>query len=287
MHKTVRRHLGKVLAGAAIAVTGTAVMIGITLPNSAGADDAAGASGTGQAAASGSAQGGQNGKGGQSGQGGQGVAAGAPEPGIVEGAAADGEKGIGRDPLTDDELERVEKLAMTPAQFAGGQNVEGDRGPQHLATNLSEPEPSEVDAAAPPRRAEVSYYDYKTDELVTKTVNLATGKVERSSTVRGVQPSPNPREVREAAELILASPLGEGLKKDYRDATGKALTSVDQLQVNGGVYRQERESQVPAALGKCGEHRCVRITSKVKNGPWIDTQHLVVDLSARTVGRTD
>ncbi|MDJ0464174.1 Tat pathway signal sequence domain protein [Streptomyces sp. H27-C3] len=290
MHQTVRRHLGKVLAGAAIAVTGTAVMIGITLPDSAGADDAAGARGTGRAAVAGSAQGDQgdrNGQAGQDGQGGQGAAGGAPEPGIVEGAAADGEQGIGRDPLTDDELERVEKLAMTPAQFAGGQNVEGDRGPQHLATNLSEPEPSEADVAAPPRRAEVSYYDYKSDELVTKTVNLATGKVERSSTVQGVQPSPNPREVREAAELILGSPLGDGLKKDYRDATGKPLTSVDQLQVNGGVYRQEREAQVPAALGKCGEHRCVRITSKVKNGPWIDTQHLVVDLSARTVGRTD
>ncbi|HET6859148.1 MAG TPA: Tat pathway signal sequence domain protein [Streptomyces sp.] len=266
-------------------------MIGITLPNSAGADDAAGANGAKRAASSAQGeQGGQNGQDGQDGQGGengQGLAAGAPEPGIVEDVAADGERGIGRDPLTDDEMERVKKLAMTPAQFASGQNVEGDRGPQHLATNLREPEPLEVDDTAPPRRAEVSYYDYKTDELVTKTVNLATGKVERSSTVQGVQPSPNPREVREAAELILASPLGDGLEKDYRDATGKALTSVDQLQVNGGVYRQEREVRVPAALAECGEHRCVRITSKVKNGPWINTQHLVVDLSARTVGRTD
>ena len=35
----VHRHLGKVVAGAAIAVAGTAVMVGITLPGSAGADE--------------------------------------------------------------------------------------------------------------------------------------------------------------------------------------------------------------------------------------------------------
>jgi hypothetical protein len=35
----VHRHLGKVVAGTAIAVAGTAVMIGITLPGTAGADD--------------------------------------------------------------------------------------------------------------------------------------------------------------------------------------------------------------------------------------------------------
>ncbi|MBT2508735.1 Tat pathway signal sequence domain protein [Streptomyces sp. ISL-98] len=281
MHQTVRRHLGKMMAGAAIAVTATAVMIGVTLPGQAGADESTGARGAGSAAAAGTGQGGQQGAGtGQDAAGGE-----APAPGVVEGAPADGEKGIGRDPLTDDELKRVEKLAMTRAQFAGGRDVEGDRGPQHLSTNLSELEPSEVDDPTPPRRAEVSFYDYKTDELVTRTVNLDTGKVERADALKGVQPSPTPKENREATELILASPLGDGLKKDYKDAMGKPLTSADQLWVNGGIYRVDREEQVPAALSKCGVHRCVRITSKVKNGPWIDTRDLVVDLSARTVGR--
>jgi hypothetical protein len=282
VNSTVRRHLGKVLAGAAIAVTGTAVMIGVTLPDPAGADDTRGGR-SGNAAVAGSAQGEQSAQGARDGAS---TAAGqAPEPGVVEGAPAVDEQGVGRDPLTDAELERVEKLALTPSQFAGGRDVEGDRGPQHLGTNLSEMEPSEVDDAAPPRRAEVSYYDYKTDELVTKTVNLATGKVERSSAVKGVQPSPSRQESREAAELIMASPLGEGLRKDYQDAMGKPLTSVDQLRVSGGIYRVDREKTVPPALAECGVHRCVRVTPKVRNGPWIDARDLVVDLSARTVGR--
>lgn len=39
MLRSVHRHLGKLVAGAAIAVTATAAMIAITLPGSAGADD--------------------------------------------------------------------------------------------------------------------------------------------------------------------------------------------------------------------------------------------------------
>ncbi|MGW7053053.1 Tat pathway signal sequence domain protein [Streptomyces sp. NPDC054887] len=283
MHRTVRRHLGKMLAGTAIAVTGTAVMIGVTLPGAAGAADDTRGGRTGAAAVTGTAQGGPGARGER--DGGTAAAGQAPAPGVVEGAPAEGEQGIGRDPLTDAELKRVERLALTPSQFAAGRDVDGDRGPQHLATNLGETPPSEVDDAAPPRRAEVSFYDYGRDELVTKTVNLATGKVERTGVLKGVQPSPTRAENREATELILASPLGAGLKQDYQDAMGKPLTSADQLWVNGGIYRADREENVPAALAKCGAHRCVRVTSKVVNGPWIDTRDLVVDLSARTVGR--
>ncbi|MGV9574431.1 Tat pathway signal sequence domain protein, partial [Streptomyces nigra] len=42
MREIVRRHLGKVVAGTAIAVAGTAVMVGITLPGTAGAGERAG-----------------------------------------------------------------------------------------------------------------------------------------------------------------------------------------------------------------------------------------------------
>ncbi|HEY9367512.1 MAG TPA: Tat pathway signal sequence domain protein, partial [Streptomyces sp.] len=158
-------------------------------------------------------------------------------------------------------------------------------GPQHLATVLAEPPAAEADAPAPPRRAEVRYYDYARDELITRTVNLDSGKVESAQAQRGVQPSAHPAELREALELILASPLGKGVKEDYKDATGKALTSPDQLWFNGDAYRTYREANVPDALKKCGEHRCVRLVTKVRNGSWIDTRNLIVDLSARTVTR--
>ncbi|WP_435859977.1 Tat pathway signal sequence domain protein [Streptomyces narbonensis] len=296
MYEIARRHLGKVVAGAAMAVTGTAVAVAISLPGSAGANGAAGTAGTaGVAGTAGSAgSGGTSAGGGSAGATGQGQAgttadgaaeagaqaAGSPPPATVAPAAAEGDKGIGSDPLTDDELTRAEELALTPPAAAAQENVEGGRGPQHLGTVLADPQSGDDS-----RRAEVRFYDYAKDELVTRTVNLGTGKVERSAAQRGVQPSAHPEELREALELILASPLGKGVKEDYKDATGKQLTSTGQLWFNGDVYRPYREAKVPAQLKECGKHRCVRLVTKVLNGAWIDSRNLIVDLSARTVTR--
>lgn len=87
----------------------------------------------------------------------------------------------------------------------------------------------------------------------------------------------------EAARLLIADPLGAGLRADYKDATGKELTSPDQLTLNSMVYRATPGAQ-PGLLAKCGEHRCVRLFPKVRNGSWIDSRDLVIDLSARKVG---
>ncbi|MFF0561065.1 Tat pathway signal sequence domain protein [Streptomyces sp. NPDC004266] len=283
MYEIARRHLGKVVAGAAMAVTGTAVAVAIGLP---GVSVGQTAPGTVGGTAAGGATGGGGGSGeadgtgaAASGAGTQGQAA-APQPATVVPPAAEGEKGVGGDPLTDDELARAEALALAPSAATAQQDVTGGRGPQRLGTRLADPIPGDAS-----RRAEVRLYDYGRDELVTRTVNLDTGKVESSGAQRGVQPSAHPEELREALELILASPLGKGVKEDYKDATGKELTSGEQLWFNGDVYRTYRESHVPAALARCGEHRCVRLVTKVLNGAWIDTRNLIVDLSARTVTR--
>ncbi|MFJ6634885.1 Tat pathway signal sequence domain protein [Streptomyces sp. NPDC091376] len=267
MRTLMRRHLGKLVAGTAIAVTGTALAAGITLPGTAGAQDGPG----GPAAAAR-----------ERGTGDPGVSG--PEPGVMEAPPDEGGKGVGRDPLTDDERKRAEGLATAPAARSG-ENVGGGRGPQHLTTDLAEPLPSEAGLAAPPRRAVVSFYDYRTDQLVTATVEVGSGKVESREAQQGVQPSPRREELREAVELILASPLGAGLRADYQDATGRTLTSAGPLTLSGFVYRKEREARTPAELASCGVHRCVRVITKITNGPWIDTRDLAVDLSARTVVR--
>ncbi|MEU1403657.1 Tat pathway signal sequence domain protein [Streptomyces sp. NPDC005728] len=268
MREIVHRHLGKVVAGAALAVAGTAVMVGITLPGTAGADESGGQGGGTQAAQ-------------QTGQGPDAV-----RPGVVEQAPAQGKKGTGRDPLTDDEIQRVEKLALSRQMLTAGENVDGDRGPQRLSVDLADPEANELDDPNAPRRADVTFYDYKTDTLVTRTVNLQTGKVEWTGTQQGVQPPLSRAENAEAAERLIADPLGAGLKADYKDATGRELTSADQLLLNGAVYRATPGGQ-PAVLDKCGEHRCVRLFPKVKNGPWIDARWLVVDLSAGKVAKLE
>ncbi|MFH8422503.1 Tat pathway signal sequence domain protein [Streptomyces sp. NPDC018038] len=266
-----------------MAVTGTAVAVAVGLPGVSvgqGAPGPAGTTARGGAADAGGAGAGAAGGAAAAEAGAGGQARGAVPPATVAPAAAEGEKGVGSDPLTDDELARAEALALTPPGASALRDVEGGRGPQHLGTGLADPLPGDGT-----RRAEVRFYDYGRDELVTRTVNLATGTVEKSAAQRGVQPSAHPEELREALELILASPLGQGVREDYRDATGKELASTAQLWFNGDVYRPYREANVPARLSRCGEHRCVRLVTKVLNGAWIDTRDLIVDLSARTVTR--
>ncbi|MFF8726060.1 Tat pathway signal sequence domain protein [Streptomyces sp. NPDC015171] len=268
MRETVHRHLGKVLTGAALAAAGTAAMVAVTLPGTAGADESGGADGGTRAAR-------------QTGQGPDAV-----PPGVVEEAPAEGRRGTGSDPLTDDETRRVEKIAAAGHLSAAAENVDGGRGPQRLSVDLAEPESGEADDPNAPRRADVTFYDYKNDTLVTKTVNLNTGKVEQTGSQRGVQPPPSRAENAEAARILIAAPLGAGLKADYKDATGRELTSSDQLELSGGIYHAAPGAQ-PAVLDDCGVHRCVRLFSKVKNGPWIDTRDLVIDLSARKAAALD
>ncbi|WP_330287067.1 Tat pathway signal sequence domain protein [Streptomyces sp. NBC_00576] len=275
MRKIVRRHLGKVVAGTGIAVAGTAVMVAVTLPGSAGADDSGGTGPSGSTASTANTGGGA----GQSAQ-----QQGAVPPGVVEQVPAEGKKGKGRDPLTDGEMAQVERLALNRQLLNSGENVEGARGPQRLGIDLADPEAAEVDDPNAPRRADVSYYDYKDDTLVTRTVNLDTGKVERTDTQHGVQPPLSRAETVEATRLLIADPLGAGLKADYKDATSSELTSPDQLLVTSMVYKAVPGAQ-PAVLDSCGDHRCVRIFPKVKNGPWIDARSLVVDLSAHKVAK--
>ncbi|WP_217236707.1 Tat pathway signal sequence domain protein [Streptomyces sp. AC555_RSS877] len=275
MRDAVHRHLGKVVAGTAIAVASTAAMVAITLPGSAGADETGG----GRAGSQSTQQAGQGRDEGQE----QGAAV---APGVVEQAPAEGEKGRGSDPLTGDEIERVEQIAVSRQMFNASEDVGGERGPQRLTVDLAEPEADETDATNAPRRADVTFYDYRDDTLVTRTVDLDAGKVVRTTEQQGVQPPPSRAESIEAANLLIGDPLGAGLKADYQDATGKELTSPDQLKLSGGVYRATPGAQ-PAALDTCGEHRCVRLFLKVKNGPWIDTRSLVIDLSARKVAELD
>ncbi|MEV7190302.1 Tat pathway signal sequence domain protein [Streptomyces sp. NPDC093510] len=261
MREIVRRHLGKVVAGAAVAATATAVLVGVNLPGSE-----AGGSGDRQANAAAAEQ--------------DAIA----KDGVVEAAPEEGAKGVGSDPLTDEEIERAEKASVSGQMRSSARDVEGDRGPQLLSTNLSEPEPG-GGAATAPRKAEVVYYDYKKDAVITKTVNLETGKVDDTVTTNSVQPPPSQEELVEGARLLIADPLGKGLKKDFKHATGKALTGPEQLQLSGMVFRKETVKRVPSGLAECGKHRCLQVVTKVKNGPWIDTRALVVDLSTRTVGR--
>jgi hypothetical protein len=251
--------LRRALWGAGAAVAATAALIAVTLPRGAAAHDDSTTAGAAAA---------------PSGRGGTGNGA------VTENAAPQGpQTGIG--PLTEAEVDRARSLALrdTPRGF---RTAAGTAGTEYLDTDLLEEDGTSPGA---PRRVEVLSYDYAHDRLVKQTVNLTTGTVERTDTSAGDQPPPSGDETRRAARLLIEDPLGRGLPTDFTAATrGQTLTSPDQLRLRGMSFSTGEQS-APPGLDKCGTHRCVRLFTQVRNGPWIDTTDYVVDLSDHTVGR--
>lgn len=272
--KEQRIALRRLFAGTALAVAGTAAMVAVTLPMEASGDG--GPPRTRGEAAPHAAP--------------RAAATPSPSPYAPPSTTANGNApgntsgnaGTGAaDPLTDDEITRAQQAALAGDRTlrTTSEDVQGQDGtPQFLTADLTT-EPSVRESE---RRADVFFYDYRDDRFVKKTVDLGTGKVVRTDSATGVQPAPSGQESREALKVLLASPLGDGVRQDFQAATGRPLAAPAQLRVQGLVY----ERSGTAGPADCdGTHRCVRLFTHVVGGPWIDTRQFVIDLSARTAHR--
>jgi len=167
----------------------------------------------------------------------------------------------------------------------GEKNAAGGSGAEVLDTRRP-PRAKSAAASAPDSEAEVQLYDYASDSLITRLVDLRSGKVVRSTRQQEVQPPPTLAEVRQAVKVILADRrLGEGMRASYRAETKKRLTSPSQLLIQGMSFLGSRAEGVKGAeqVSRCGAHRCVQLFVRVPGGKWIDTSRIVIDLSA---GRT-
>ncbi|NUR88979.1 MAG: Tat pathway signal sequence domain protein [Nonomuraea sp.] len=166
------------------------------------------------------------------------------------------------DPLTQGEIRRAAEIA----------------GRDHLATGRTELlyVERDDDKTAPGRRADAYLYDYATDTLTVRTVDLGRSEVVAQTSGRGAQPPPSPREALRAAELLLADhKLGKGVRQAFAKAAGRPLRSVSELGLRGLVYRSPG--------GPCRTHRCVRLFVRLPGGRFLDTSRIVIDLSAGTV----
>ncbi|MEU1805435.1 hypothetical protein [Streptomyces sp. NPDC019937] len=167
----------------------------------------------------------------------------------------------------------------------GEKNAAGGSGAEVLDTRRP-PRAKSAAASAPDSEAEVQLYDYASDSLITRLVDLRSGKVVRSTRQHDVQPPPTLAEVRQAVKVILADRrLGDGMRASYRAETKKRLTSPSQLRIQGMSFLGTRAKGVKGAeqVARCGTHRCVQLFVRIPGGKWIDTSRIVIDLSA---GRT-
>ncbi|MET8153241.1 hypothetical protein ACIBSW_34180 [Actinoplanes sp. NPDC049668] len=183
--------------------------------------------------------------------------------------------GTGGDPLTTAELARARAVALTPRLAAGARDVTGAAGPEYLS--------AETAADGATRQAEVYYYDYRADRLVKQVVDLAGGKVTGSYAAAGMQPPASRREVDAALGLLLAGPFAADLRERYAAATGRAYAGAGDVVVTAHVYRARPADTTGAR--QCGAHRCLQLVVQAADGPFIDLDHLIFDLSGRSVAR--
>ncbi|MFJ2030236.1 hypothetical protein [Streptosporangium sp. NPDC087985] len=175
------------------------------------------------------------------------------------------------DPLTGEEVTRATAIASATLRA-------------HMTTgqvDLLYVERDDDKGAEDRRRADAYLYDYATDSLIVRTVDLGQGKVVKETATRGVQPPPSKAEEVRAAELLLADPVyGGGVRESYAKALGGGLLrSAADLGLRGLIFTpgQERGGE------PCKTHRCLRLFVRLPGNTWLDTSRIAVDLSAKKI----
>lgn len=180
------------------------------------------------------------------------------------------------DQPTVDEVAYVRYLVSQDPSYAGTASVDGGDGAQYLSADLADPSLT----ADGDRRYTLFYFDYASDQLLHYTVNVAAGTVESVSAGAGVQPAPTDQETLVAYQLLLADPLGQAIKDEFRAATGEELTDPAQTTFTAHAY-----TAGPADLGaeSCGVQRCLQLLVEAPDGRYLTTTPFIVNLSAQTV----
>jgi hypothetical protein len=182
--------------------------------------------------------------------------------------------GTGSDPLTAEEVTTARAAGLTARLATQARDVTGAAGPEYLS--------AEVVTEGAGRHAEVYYYDYRAEKLIKQVVDLSTGRVTGSYSAAGMQPPAARREVDTALDLLLSGPFAADLRDGYAAATGHAFTGEDDIVVTAHVY----EARPADTLARqCGAHRCLQLVVQAADGPFIDLNHLIIDLSGRSIAR--
>jgi hypothetical protein len=209
-----------------------------------------------------------------------------PSPGTPPGVAAEQPRvtdpsplpepavGLASDALTTNEVDRARAIALTPQLRSGARDVTGAAGPEYLSAAIV--------AESTQRRAELYFYDYRGEKLIKQVVDLGTGTVVGSYAATGMQAPAAAREVDTALDLVLASPLAGDLRTGFAAAAGRAFTGKQDVVVTAHTYQAR-----PADTGakQCGQSRCLQLMVQVKNGPFVELNDIIIDLSGRTVAR--
>jgi len=181
------------------------------------------------------------------------------------------DRGIGYDPLTENEAARALALALQANEsFAQPAVANGSAAPVEVLSveRYDAPKPTSKTngakganaVAASARRGDIYLYDYATDTLIHTIVSLESGTIQREE-MQGVQLPLTAREDARALQLVQDdTELWAALSDRYQLITGEQLATTDQMQVKVSLFLGESmPDQVNDDARQCGQHRCAQI----------------------------
>lgn len=184
--------------------------------------------------------------------------------------------GAVRDTLSADETGYAIHIASTDSSIpAGATDVLGKPGPEFLYADLPD---GDFDATT--RKAVVVLYDYTSDTAFNQLVDLAAGKVTKSTTSEKLQPPTSTTEADVAVQLAISSTEKLAFKDEFEATQGVPLISPEQVDYVAGAWVYDGTT----ATGKeCGEDRCAQLMMSTASGAYLGTVDFVVNLSTQSI----
>lgn len=186
--------------------------------------------------------------------------------------------GEGRDAFTPTETTTARDLALDADLRGDTTDVTGAPGAEVIAVQVAQQQHTDAH-----RRAAVLLYDYRSDRLIKRLVDLTARRVEQTFTATEMQPPPTSAETTTAATLLWNHDLSTVLRERYQARTGTPMTTLEQVAYKAQTFIADTGSHGPATA--CGKHRCLMLLPQPAGEQFIDLTDVVIDLSARTVVR--
>ncbi|GAA4758445.1 hypothetical protein GCM10023350_50260 [Nocardioides endophyticus] len=189
--------------------------------------------------------------------------------------------GAPNEPLSSAERGYAYHLARQ-AMPADARDILGEPGGELLTADLPA-----LAERTPARLVTVAVYDYATDRLHQLLVDLTHHTIVRDESTQGLQLPPTQAETATALALALEAKPAPAFVAEYRKLSNTPLLVPDQVSAIAGAWRPAAARPTSPQTQVCGRHRCVQLMVALPTGQYLDTTDIVVDLSTRTVLRTE
>ena len=196
------------------------------------------------------------------------------------------------DPVSTAETEMAKSIANPPviaartaiAATARAQDTSATASPGVVFLRVEAHRFGKSEASTDKRWADVTSYDYDSDELITKVVDLDTNTVISTARTTEMQPPLADEELTRALSIVFEDPEELSiLQTEYSRITGSQLSTIDQLQYKAFTFfADSMPGVVNEASTVCGAQRCAQLVLYTHDNIVFEVSP-VVNLSAGVV----